>query len=124
MPYAYEIRDTPPICVLLRGTGRVELAAFVSTLRSLQAEPRFAPELPLLLDWRDVDGMPPVRSGVTFGETWRQVVPSHRIAIVARPATATFGLARQVSAFAGDRVEVFTSIEEAHMWLEGLAPAY
>ena len=120
MTIRYEI--TSPGIVRIVVTGVVDAHTTIAFLRSLAEDPAFCPELPQLVDMREVPEPVPVtdleRVAYAF-EQMRSRFDGSRAAVLVS-TTAMFGVVRQFGTMverAGVEVTPFTSEREALAWL-------
>lgn len=120
MTMRYEI--TSPGIVRISVTGLVDPHAAIALLRSLTEDPAFRPELPQLVDLREVPEPVPVtdleRVAYAFEQMRSHFAGSRAAVLVA--TTAMFGVVRQFGTLverAGVEVTPFTDEREALAWL-------
>ena len=107
----------------IRGWGKEDFASTLAGMRSTSEDPRLTPDMPVLLDARELDYLatPPEVSSFAAPGAMPTLFGRHRLAILVRRGTQ-FGVARVFAAkaeAAGAQVEVFVEEELALAWLRG-----
>ena len=105
----------------IRAWGKEDFQSTLAGMRATAVDPRLLPDMPILMDARDLDYLatPPEVSNFAAPEAMPALFGKHRLAIVARRGTQ-FGVARVFAAkaeAAGAVVEVFAEEELALAWL-------
>jgi hypothetical protein len=131
MEYRYEFADGP-FQVIVTTSGEAVLAELVTGIRRVYADPRFRPEMNVLVDHSRLDvgdlTFEDVREVAASASSDRQTrVRTGQVVIVA-PRPVQFGLARMYQSLASEqleqRVTIFASVEEAYAWIaERTAPS-
>jgi hypothetical protein len=118
----FELRVVPGESLArIRGWGKEDFASTLAGMRTAAEDPRLLPNMPVLMDARDLDYLatPPEVSSFAAPEAMPALFGRHRLAILVRRGTQ-FGVARVFAAkaeAAGARVEVFVEEELALAWL-------
>lgn len=105
----------------LTGRGPADPELWRSAVAALCRDARFRPRMPLVVDVREIEGLPAPDRVRALAASIDHAFATHAVAIVAQPG-APFGVARQVSAMAGGHVAVFRSLGDAMRWLSSSAP--
>ena len=116
MPVEYEIRDG---MVHARASGVLDDATLVSYIERLLADPRYAPDLPVLFDSTQVTALELSGAGVRDATAVVRVSseqPTARVALVVS-SSAAYGMARMYGLFRDVEVSVFQDRELALAWL-------
>jgi hypothetical protein len=118
----FELKVTPgETLARIRGWGKEDFASTLAGMRAAAEDPRLLPNVPVLLDARDLDYLatPPEVSSFAAPDAMPALFGRHRLAILVRRGTQ-FGVARVFAAkaeAAGAEVEVFVEEEFALAWL-------
>lgn len=118
----FELRVVPGESLArIRGWGKEDFASTLAGMRTAAEDPRLLPNMPVLMDARDLDYLatPPEVSSFAAPEAMPALFGRHRLAILVRRGTQ-FGVARVFAAkaeAAGAQVEVFVEEELALAWL-------
>jgi hypothetical protein len=107
----------------IRGWGKEDFRSTLGSMRTVADDPRLPPDIPVLMDVRDLDYLatPPEVSSFAAPDAMPALFGKHPLAILVRRGTQ-FGVARVFAAkaeAAGARVEVFVEEELALAWLRG-----
>jgi len=107
----------------IRGWGKEDFASTLAAMRSVAADSRLLPDMPVLMDARELDYLatPPEVSSLAAPNAMPTLFGRHRLAILVRRG-AQFGVARVFAAkaeSAGAQVEVFAEEHLALAWLKG-----
>lgn len=105
----------------IRGWGKEDFMSTLAGMRTAAEDPRLLPNMPVLMDARDLDYLatPPEVSNFAAPDAMPALFGRHRLAILVRRGTQ-FGVARVFAAkaeAAGAQVEVFVEEELALAWL-------
>jgi hypothetical protein len=116
VPIEYEIRDG---LVQALASGVLDDATLVSYVERLLADPRYAPDLPVLFDSTQVAALELSGAGVRDATAVVRVSseqPTARVALVVS-GSAAYGMARMYQLFRDVEVSVFEDRERALAWL-------
>jgi len=124
MDYRYEFVDGP-FQVIVTTSGDADTDAIVAGRRRLLADPRFRPEMNILVDHSRLDvsaaTAEEIRDAAATASGERPGTTTGLLAIVS-PSPLQFGLMRMYQAFASEdlesRLAVVRSVEAAYRWLE------
>ncbi|MDP1570376.1 MAG: hypothetical protein Q8L86_10255 [Vicinamibacterales bacterium] len=117
MPCDYTIDPVDGI-LRLRATGACTYACWSATLTRATQDPAFTAGMPVFVDVREGTALPAPGKVERIARTWEVTFPRSRVALVALPGSAAYGIARQVGVHAKDRVAAFDDIAEAEAWLQ------
>jgi hypothetical protein len=98
--------------------GEIDFTGWKKSLTCLVSLPDFRRGTPILADLRRGIGVPPPGTSAVVAQTWKQLAPVSKIALVVPPGVA-YGVARQVAIHSEGRIEAFTELDEALAYLNG-----
>jgi hypothetical protein len=97
--------------------GDIDFAAWKKSLTCLVSLPDFRRGMPIIADMRRGIGVPPPGTSALVAQTWRQLAPASKIALVV-PQGVAYGVARQVAIHSEGRIEAFIELDEALAYLK------